>query len=144
MSAGWREGDYSGASLKAALDRLLKERHARFLAEARNFLFQNYLLQERGKLDNPSLANLLQRATPGFCSRLFTIFAHLHRHLLARIFGSTGRIVAGLAPLGRQELSIEDKERAGALVEGLVGVAGLTLRVANEQLRELVELRGID
>jgi hypothetical protein len=40
---GWKEGEYAVGSLKAAFDKLSREKHLRFLSDCRNYAFQNHL-----------------------------------------------------------------------------------------------------
>jgi hypothetical protein len=40
---GWRDGDYSTGTIKAAFDKYIKERHHLFLSDCRNFCFEAYM-----------------------------------------------------------------------------------------------------
>lgn len=41
--SGWRDGEYSTGSIKAAFEKFVKEKHLRYLSDCRNFCFQVYL-----------------------------------------------------------------------------------------------------
>lgn len=93
MLAGWREGEYSVGNLKAAFDKFCKEKHARFSAECRNFAFQNYLREERKKIENPNIANIMSQMNIFFCCKTFIYYADMYRTMLARIFSMSNRAV---------------------------------------------------
>lgn len=58
----------------------------RFLSDCRNFIFQNYLKEERKKIENPSISNLLQQMNIFFCSKTFIYYSDIYRTMLTRLF----------------------------------------------------------
>jgi hypothetical protein len=104
---GWREGEYSTGSIKAAFDKFVKERHLRFSSDCRNFCFQSYLREERKKIENPNLVNLMQQMNIFFCVKAFIYYADMYRSLLTRCFSLVVRMVRGMLGVSQAELSIE-------------------------------------
>ena len=94
--SGWREGEYSAGSLRAACEKLVRERHARFLADWRTFALQTHARLDRKKIENPSLANVLREATVPFCAKTAVHYADMLRPALLRAFSGVGRAVSAL------------------------------------------------
>lgn len=47
LMGGWREGNYTTGSLKAALDKFIREKQHLFLSDCRNFCFESYIREQR-------------------------------------------------------------------------------------------------
>ena len=90
---GWRDGDYATGSIKAAFDKFIKERHHLFLSDCRNFCFQAYIKQQRQKIENPNLVNLMQQMNIFFCSKVFLYSGDMYRTLLTRSFSLVSRLI---------------------------------------------------
>ncbi len=85
----------------------MKEKHLRFLSDCRNFCFQAYLREEREKIENPSIANLMQHMNVGFCSKTFVFYADMYRTMLTRCFSLVNRIVSDMLVVAGEQLTIE-------------------------------------
>lgn len=143
MVMGWRDGEYSTGSIKAALDKFIRERHHVFMSDCRNFCFESYLREDRGKIENPNITNLMQKMSVHFCSKMLTYYSDMYRHLLTRCFSLVARGVTGMVEVSRIELSIEEKEKITLMVDGLFSILAFAFKVIYERVLELVELKVI-
>lgn len=140
---GWREGEYTAGSLRAACEKLVRERHLRFLADCRGFAFQTHLRLERRKIENPSAANLLREATVPFCTKSFLYYADMFRTLLSRAFSVVVRAVGGLVGAEAGELTMEEREKLAGLVDGLFGFLAFLFKLVYERVVEVVDLKEV-
>ena len=109
LVSGWRDGEYVIGNLKAAFDKFVKEKHLRYLSDCRNFCFQAYLREDREKIENPNIGNLVQHMNIFFCTKAFIYYADMYRTMLTRSFSLVNKIVLAMIRVTRETLTIEEK-----------------------------------
>jgi hypothetical protein len=140
---GWREGEYVVGSLKAAFDRLCKEKHLRFISDCRNFAFQSHLRLERRKIENPSIANLLREMNIAFCTKTFLYYADMYRSLLTRTFSVVHRSIQAFILQNFRELTMEEREKLASVIDGLFNLLGFLFKQVYERVVETIDLKDV-
>ena len=142
--SGWRDGEYATGAIKAALDKFVKERHYVFLSDCRNFCFEAYLREDRDKLENPNLANLIEKTNTLFCSKMFLYYSDMYRTLLTRCFSLVSRTITEMLRVCRTEqLNLEEKEKVTLMLDGLFSILTFILKSIYDRVLELFELKEI-
>lgn len=123
------------------MEKLLREQHHRFLSDLRNFAFQSHIRFERRKVENPSLANLLREMNVPFCAKAFSYYADCLRSLIARTFSTAHCALRTLLQQDVKALNLEERERLGAVLDGLFNLLAFLFKMVYERLVEVVELK---
>ena len=108
------------------------------MSDCRNFCFQSYLREERQKIENPNINNLMQVMNIMFCGRTFTYYADMYRTMLTRVFSLVNRTVNAIMGLGEEELTLEEKEKVTIMVDGLFGILNFIIKAVYEKVVEVV------
>lgn len=78
-----------------------------------------------------------------FCSKAFVYYADIYKCLLSRTFSVVQRSVVAFIEEAKCDLSIEEKEKIGLVVDGLFNIAAFVFKIVYDKVIEVIDMKQV-